>query len=250
MGADAENKVDTNTVTELKARIAALEKEGRFRFYVQVLLAPVVLTIFGFVFTQQIERQKSDLQTVEREAKRAEAITAAMPYLSTGPSQRALLQQSVLSTIVSDAEVRNKISVVVAQVVKTERDAVVANLLTSNLASSTQKLESTQEIAKKLETAPADVNNYYNKTTFYVVVESEKDEAIAVRSAQAQPGAEVWKTTNPYFAVTLSKKSSFDEARRSGAEILAKGAAREFFVLSDDYLVRRVYPKSSNASPE
>jgi hypothetical protein len=114
----------------VEARLSALEKEARLRFYIQVLLAPALLAIFGFLFTEQIESKKSDLQIVEREAKRAEAITAAMPYLSTAPSQRAWLQQSVLSTIVDDPEVRMKISVVVSQVVKAERDALVANLLT------------------------------------------------------------------------------------------------------------------------
>jgi hypothetical protein len=202
------------------------------------------MALIGLFFSQHLESKRAELQAVEREAKRVEAITGAMPYLAAGPAQRALLQQAVLSTIVADnKDVRDKISVVVEEVVRAERNKLVANLTTTNLTEATQQLSQTQETANKLGTAPEEVKSYYNKKSFYVVVESEKDESVAIRSAQRQPGAEVWATTNPFFAVTLSRKSTFSEAKTVGNDLIAAGKAKEFFVLSDDYLTRRVYPK-------
>ncbi len=234
---------DSEKVKEMEIRLAKIEKEGRVRFLVQVWMAPAALALIGFLFSQHLEYQRADLQQVEREAKRAEAITAAVPLLTTGPAQRALLEQAVLSTIVADKNVRDKISVVVNAVVKEERDKLVANLTSSNLTQATQQLSQTQETAKKLGTAPPQVQSYYNEKSFYVVVESEKDESVAIRSAQGQPGAEVWATTNPFFAVTLSTKTSFSDAKLAGNDLVAKGKAKEYFVLSDDYMTRRVYPK-------
>ncbi len=229
-------------IRKIQARIDKMEKESRLRFIGQVFIGPGLMALIGLGFGIYLEQFKADLQSLDKESKRVEAITGMIPHLSAGPPERALLAEAVVSHIVNDQEVKDKIARLVALVATSGADAI-ASKGKDDPAQSTSALSQIQETAKRLDTgASKAVEAYFDSPSFYVVVESERDQQRAIESARRQK-ADVYATTNPYFAVVMGASRSFSDAKQAGSALVTSGRAKEFFILPKSKLTRRVFPQ-------
>lgn len=229
-------------IRELQVRISKMEKESRLRFIGQVFIGPGLMALIGLGFGIYLEQIRAELQSVEKESKRVEAITGMIPHLSAGPPERALLAEAVVSHIADDKDVKDKIARLVTLVVTSGADAIAVKGK-DDPAQSTSALSQIQETAKRLDTgASKAVEAYFDSPSFYVVVESERDQQRAIESARHQK-ADVYATTNPYFAVVMGASSSFSDAKQTGNALVASGRAKEFFILPKSHLTRHIFPQ-------
>ena len=174
-----ESESQDAVIRELQTRLGRLEKESRLRFIGQVFIGPGLMALIGLGFGIHLENVKAELQSMERESKRVEAISGMIPHLSAGPPERALLAEAVVSHIVEDKDVRGKIARLVATVAKSGADAIAARGK-DDPAQATKALSQLQETAKGLDTsASKEVEAYFDSPSFYVVVESEKDQQLS-----------------------------------------------------------------------
>jgi len=165
-----------------------------------------------------------------------------------------------------EAEVQRKIDLLVsgrsdlnAQIksMTAQRDDLQARLtqVSSEAAQLSARVNALQQEAGKADEYKADLQRLKTnlaqvsvqakdaaKPNFAVVVESEKDPKRAIDSARIQKG-EAWMTTNGVCAVVSAWSSSVGEANRLGADLVARGLAKEFFVAPKDLFTRRIFPE-------
>jgi hypothetical protein len=90
------------------------------------------------------------------------------------------------------------------------------------------------------------VKNYIGAKNFYTVVVSEADKNQAItwcqRFQSLKYDASVYSTTNDVFAVAISLVVSLNDAQQIGRDAVARGHAKEFFVLPSKYVEGKVFP--------
>jgi hypothetical protein len=232
-------------VRELQEKIAALEKQTRSRFVIQVLVGPVLIAVLGYYFNLQVEKAKHDFQQLEVETKRVDSIRAIIPELFSEPAQRALIAEQLVSALV-DTNLKEQIHKAVEASIRSRINVAVDNAQ-SNPKVSAAVLAAIDATSQELTTETAkNLVNYFKQNNFYVVVASELSREKAIESCQrfARLGykAEVYATTNPYYAVVVGI-GSFSAARQLRDTVVAKKQAIDSFVAPEKYIrLPRVYP--------
>jgi len=81
---------------ELEERVTKIEKTNGLRFYVQTLLAPVLIVLIGTIINWKIERNKAENQRIELAQK-------MIPLMFDGKPEQALAAQRLLDKVVEPA---------------------------------------------------------------------------------------------------------------------------------------------------
>jgi hypothetical protein len=245
MSAPQANPADESLCREIEERIKKLERESRTRFLIQIVVGPALIAALGFYFNLRVERAKQDFQKLEIETRRVDSVRGVLPELFAEPPQRALIAEKIVLGIV-DKEVQGQIHDAVDSWVKAKLSTAFANAQ-ANPKQATATVEAIQTAAQEVQSGTAkNLNKYFQKKDFYVVAESELSLERAIRSCQtfARLGyqAEVYSTTNPYYAVVIGI-DTFSAAKRLGDTAVSKKHAKETFVLSADYIDKKVFPE-------
>jgi len=92
------------TETDLETRVSKLEKQGSAKFFVQYLLSPLLLLIFGAVLNARVERSREALEEAKADIQRLDLAQKMIPILFAGNPDQAFATQRLMEKVL-DPEV-------------------------------------------------------------------------------------------------------------------------------------------------